>query len=668
MNETLKLLRAAVPLLLAGCGILPDSAPRPPVPFTPLKFEMSGEKMSVSVWNRTYAYDKSVFPVTVETAGRQVFAEPMALHAKFGEKEGVFHSWQYTLMSHDARSAQVLVAAHCENVMLNATLTFFYDGYIRTDLRIVPYGYHSLNVWVRDYDPTLSGLWFETVLRKESSTLFHFWPIVNSGETWTPDIRNSAETRALQLKFKPYVWCGWEEGGFGISCESDEAFELADTRKCVSVEPCADRTRVRYRLLDHTPKAWAGRRDRWENALLPVCWSFGLQATPVKSRPTGDPDVYRRLHIYDVGKANILAGDIAERFGRAGVRYVVLHATYSRAEAYGIIGDPVEFQAIVDRFHANGVKVLVYYGYEYPTVMPDWNERWRDYLIRLPHGGAQGGWQAETHRAYQSCYRSGWAREVEENIYAIVDRYGLDGIYTDGMYIPFECANERHGCGWRDAKGGLHVTYPISAVRDLVERLYEGIHARGGTIDVHQSACMVSPILSFADSCFDGEHVQESLAENLASVSTEAFRCEYSGFAFGLPMSFISYTNEKLTIAKLASMSLVHNVHPVPRELTDLDYVSRIWKIYEDLDLDGRTFDPYWRNGLKTPKGVYASAYRKGACVTYVVSNLTLEKRSVTLPAAGRTSVVDRISGATYPVRDGTVTLDLLPHTPYLID
>lgn len=666
--KVLKAISLAAIAAISGCGFPHNSAERPPAPYTPLKVEVSGETMSVSVWNRTYRYKNSVFPVSVETAGREIFAAPMSLHAKFGDKEGEFHDWQYTLLRADARSAQVLVAAHCENVMVNAALTFAYDGFVKTDLKVVPYGYHSLHVWVRDYDPTLAELWFDVDLKKESSTLLHFWPSADSAQTWAPEIRNSAETRPQDLPFKPYVWCGWEDGGFGISCESNEAFELADARKCISVAQEGGRTRLRYRLLDHMPKAWKGRRDRWEDALLPVCWSFGLQATPVKPRPAGDPDVYRRLHIYEVDKANILTSDIAERFGKAGVRYVVLHSTFSRAEGYGIIGDPKEFQAIVDRFHENGVKVLVYYGYEYPTIMPDWNEKWRDYLIRSPSGGAEGGWQAETHRAYQSCYNSGWARDVEENVYDIVDRYGLDGIYTDGMYIPWECANERHGCGWRDADGKLHVTYPIAAVRDLAERLYEGLHARGGTIDVHQSACMVSPVLSFADSCFDGEHVQQSLADNLESVSTESFRCEYSGYAFGIPMSFIAYTNEKLKIGMLAAMTLVHNVHPVPRELGDLDYVANIWKIYEELDLDERTFEPYWSNGIKTPKGVYASAYRDGGKVTYVVSNLTLKRKRVSLPACGRAAAKDLVTGKSYPAAGGAIELELEPFTPYLLD
>jgi len=318
----------------------------------------------------------------------------------------------------------------------------------------------------------------------------------------------------------------------------------------------------------------------------------------------------------------------------------------------------------VDRFHANGVKVLVYYGYEYPTILPGWSRKRDDYLIRHPGEKWVGGWQAETHRAYQSCYASAWADEVERNVYEIVDRYKLDGIYTDGMYISWECANERHGCGGRDAKGELHPTFPIYAVRRLARRLYDGIHARGGTIDAHQSACMITPLLAYADSCFDGENVQDALAKNPEHLPTDAFRCEYSGYAFGLPMTFISYTNDKLTIQMIAAITLVHNVHPVPRELTDLDFVSSVWKIYEDRKLDSAEFVPYWRERICDVPGVYASSYRDGKQTTIVASNLSKTRRTAVLSvSSGVNGLVDLMTGERFPVADGKATFPAEPFT-----
>ena len=636
-------------------------------PFSSVEYRETGETaFEVSVWGRTYRYENSAFPVSVKTAGREIFAAPMSLHAKFGDVEGKFAKWQYTLVKGDPEETVVVASAHCSNVMVNAAMTFEPDGLARTELKIVPYGYYSMHK-IRDYEPDLSALWFDIDLTAESSTLFHYWPYSENSCVVTSDV-NSGETKTRDHPFRAYAWCGWEDGGFSVTCESAEGFELKDMKKSISVVRGEKGTRVRYNLLDDTPAAWKGRRDRWGDALVPLSWEFGLQATPVKARPVGDPDVYRRIHVYEMDKANVLGSDFAERLGRAGVRYVVLHASYSRAEGYGLIGKPAEFRKIVEKFHSNGVKVLVYYGFEYPTILPGWSKKKDDYLIRHPGGKWVGGWQSETHRAYQSCYASKWAEEVERNVYEIVDRYGLDGIYTDGMYIPWECANERHGCGWRDAKGDLHPTFPIYAVRRLARKLYTGIHARGGTIDAHQSACMVTPLLAYADSCFDGENVQDALAKNPEHLPTDSFRCEYSGYAFGLPMTFISYTNDKLTIQMIAAITLVHNVHPVPRELTDLDFVSSVWKIYEERKLDAAEFVPYWRDKICETPAVYASVYRDGKKTTIVASNLSKTRRTavVSVPG-GAKEAVDLLSGECFAVSGGKVSFPAAPFAPRIL-
>ena len=634
--------------------------------FSPVEYRETGEtSFEVSVWGRAYRYENSVFPVSVKTAGREIFAAPMSLHAKFGDTEGEFTKWQYTLVKKHPEETVVVASAHCSNVMVNAAMTFCPDGLARTELKIVPYGYYSMHE-IRDYVPDLSALWFDIDLKPEFSTLFHYWPYSENSCVVTADV-NSGETKTREHPFRAYTWCGWEDGGFSVTCESAEGFELDDEKKCIAVTRRDGGTRVRYRLLDHVPAAWKGRRDRWGDALMPLCWEFALQATPVKARPVGDPNVYRRIHVYEMDKANVLGSDFAERLGCAGVRYVVLHASYSRAEGYGLVGKPAEFRKIVDKFHANGVKVLVYYGFECPTILPGWSRKKDDYLIRHPGGKWVGGWQAETHRAYQSCYGSGWAEEVKRNALAIVDEYGLDGIYTDGMFIPWECANERHGCGWRDANGALHPTFPIYAVRKLVSDLYTEIHTRGGTIDAHQSACMITPLLAYADSCFDGENVQDALAKNPEHLPTDAFRCEYSGYAFGLPMTFISYTNDKLTIQMIAAITLVHNVHPVPRELADLDFVSSVWKIYEKRKLDSAEFIPYWRENVSRAKGVWCSRYVGEGRETAVVSNLTSSRKRTVLEFGVRyLRAHDLIGGETYEIKDGRLEFDAESFRPYI--
>ena len=127
-------------------------------PFSSVEYRETGETaFEVSVWGRTYRYENSAFPVSVKTAGREIFAAPMSLHAKIGDAEGKFTKWQYTLVKGDPDETVVVAAAHCSNVMVNASITFEPDGLARTELKIVPYGYYSLH-YVRDYAPDLSAL------------------------------------------------------------------------------------------------------------------------------------------------------------------------------------------------------------------------------------------------------------------------------------------------------------------------------------------------------------------------------------------------------------------------------------------------------------------------------------------------------------------------------
>lgn len=646
--------------------------------FPKVGYERTEKGFEISVWGRTYRYADSIFPASVKTAGREIFAAPMKLHASFGGgTEGVFHDWKYTLVKRDDECVQIAASAHCSNVIVNAGITFERDGFAKTEIKLVPYGCSRVFT-AYDYVPDISGLWFEAELTSESSTLMHYWPYSDNSCCAGP-AQNSGALKEGDYPFRASTWFGWEDGGFSVTCETSEGIELYSQKKWLTVTKEADRTRLRYRLLDHMPSEWAGRKDDWPDALIPMCWEFGLQATPVKARPAGSPDIYRRFHTFYRTDTNPLENGLPERFGKAGLRYVVFHWAYSAAEGYALIDDPEKFQAIVDAFHRNGVKVLIYYGFEYPSILPGWSKNKNDYLIRHPRTSAQGigvgdgkkwlgGCQNDTHRAYTSCYKSDWSKEVLSNALETVAKYGLDGIYADGTYTPRECANERHGCGWRDAQGALHTTFPIFSYREFVKKLYRGIHALGGVIDTHQSACVMAPLLSFTDSCFDGENIQRAIARNPEFLSTDAFRCEYSGYAFGLPVNFISHTDTQkgMTIRTLASITLIHNVHPVPRVLTDLDFVSGIWKIYEERGMDGAEFVPYWRTDVSDTKGVYCSFYR-GEKTTAVVSNLTgSDKRATVKVGKGFATARDLVSGATFPVADGALSFEVKRFTPYI--
>lgn len=638
-------------------------------PFEDVRILPEAEGFTAKVWGREYRYRNSVFPVSVRTAGEELLSAPVTLAARFGSVSGQWHDWEYTYMETFGESARVLVSAHCENVILNACLTFEMDGLVRTDLRIVPYWTIPFSPYQTN-PPRLTELYFDVPLRAERGTLLHYWPNAENSIRVPGDVINSGVISEREFAFKPYLWCGWEDGGVGICFESEQGFQLEDRNRWVTITKSERQTNLHYRLLDSMPADWAERADDWTDALEPICFTIGLQATPVKPRREGDANVYRRFHLFDVVGANLSESDLPEHLASRGVRYVILHANWSRAENYGIAAEPQKLKALTDRFHLLGVKVLVYYGYEYSTMMPDWNQNAGRYLIKNVKGHFCGGWQAANLRAYMSCYRSDWAGALTENILSVIDAFGLDGIYTDGTYVPWECANESHGCGWRDRDGALHVTFPVYAVREFVKNLYAEIHSRGGVIETHQSACILMPTLAFADSCYDGENIQSSLEKNPGFLDTAAFRCEYAGFNTGLPMTFISYTTEKLSIEMLYAITLPHNVHAIPRTAQDLEFAAKVWQAFDKGRLDEREFVPYWRGGRKVTvsDGAVCSEWSGGGRLAAAVSNLSRESREVTLRADGYEHAENALTGESYALSGGCLTLLLEPFVPTLLE
>ena len=89
-----------------------------------------------------------------------------------------------------------------------------------------------------------------------------------------------------------------------------------------------------------------------------------------------------------------------------------------------------------------------------------------------------------------------------------LDEMGYDGFYSDGLTSITPCQNEAHGCGYRDAAGVLHPTWPFYGTRDVLKRLYRVVKNRNqaNLIVNHCSFTTLAPILSFSDVVYTGEH------------------------------------------------------------------------------------------------------------------------------------------------------------------
>ena len=90
----------------------------------------------------------------------------------------------------------------------------------------------------------------------------------------------------------------------------------------------------------------------------------------------------------------------------------------------------------------------------------------------------------------------------------VMDEFGFDGFYSDGLTQVSPCQNEAHGCGYRDENGNLHSTWPIFAVRDTLKRMYRLVKEKkpDGWVVNHASFNLLVPTLSFSDIVYTGEH------------------------------------------------------------------------------------------------------------------------------------------------------------------
>ena len=486
----------------------------------------------------------------------------------------------------------------------------------------------------------------------------------------------------MKLPFKPYVWLGDEFRGLGVSMESDESVEVDGPQ--IEYMPRGDEVILRVHLLDHMPAAWQGRVDEWTRALTPIDYRVGLMATPVKAISPEHRRDWRAFHVFSGMYLNEQEGAL-DLLAESGVKWVIFHEGISRVQNYGMPEDEARFRALVATCHAHGMKAMIYFGYEYSSLAPDWFEKARDYLINTPEGGYTGGWQRRPwQRDFMVCYRGGYSQAMIERVRFVMDEYGVDGVYTDGTYVPWECANPRHGCGYVGRDGKRHATFPVFAVREHVKKLYETVHQRGGLIDTHQSSCCLAPTLSFCDSYYDGENIQNALIRSVTEgrgltsfLNLHAFRAEYMGRNLGLIDQFIAYTNPQIgwTIEKLAALTLIHDVIPRPHKTgeamtrasleTDLHFIRQVWRVFDECGVESAAWLPYWQNDLCETEGAYLSVYQ-GRKRLGVLSNLTLEPMEVTI-RTDRPQAINALTGEIYEAKDGRVRFTAESYLPYFL-
>ncbi len=629
-------------------------------PWTPVMVKTNATGVEVGVWGRSHKLSRAL-PDSIVTADNETLAAPVRLVGKVSGKPIEWTRGGNFVFRADKSHAIISGWQAGDDLIVNTTTRIEFDGLMRVDLVVLPQ---------RKMTPKLEQLWLEVPLKRERVSLFHYFPgqwgkAKNSGEL--------PET-GLALSFRPFVWLGREDSGLGWFTESDKGWQPAVTNRTIEVVHQGREVLLRLHLLDST-------------ARLPVTYTFGFHATPVKPWPK-DFHEWRIWHVPQLGVGSTLPVPkewwlchrafpdrnplaVLDHGAELGAKTAVFHEDWAPIQNYPWTFPEDEFKRIVNACHQRGMKVLVYFGYEFSPLAPEWAELHDEILYRNSRGDITPGWYRHPEqRDFKVCYNSVWADKLAAGIERARERYGFDGLYLDGTIEPWGCTNERHGCGYRAADGALRPTYPIFAVRKFMQRLYGMIHPRGGLISAHQSTCCATPTLAFTHTYWDGEQFAggELSGDPLKALPLGAFRAEFMGRNFGVPCEFLCYERPpQWTYDHALAFSMLHGVRVRPCGVAALEKMSPIWNVMTRFGVSKAEWHPYWETkplATAEPQSVKVSLYSRRGCALLVVSNLSADQPAtaqVTLHAVPAKSATDALSRETLSCADGKVTVSLQP-------
>ena len=620
-----------------------------PAPYTPVKASAN----EFSCLGRTTKLGPMLLPTQIESAGKSLLASPIRIATepamegltgagKLAGNDGSSATWEWQGQS-NVFDIAVRMAADC-------------DGFCWYEIQLVPKQPVKLSS-IRLEIPRIQG-----TARYIHAANFQWGGQLSSG---LPEYGGN-----WKQVFMPYVWLGDEDRGMAWCAESDQGWRLSEPTNALQVKTEGDVVLFSANLLDHA-----------ETIDSPISLKFGLQATPVKPVSFAWRANARIFH--GVNYASDEPGEdgkaLLDTLKDAGVKTVIYHDMWS--EYYGQIkpADEEEFRKLISECHKRGMKLLVYIGYGIARNAPDIQGHHDEWSV-TPLIPWVPSYKPEYRAFDATCARSGWSDWLVNGIDKLFTDYDLDGLYFDGTSEAFRCQNESHGCGWRDKDGNLHPTYCMLDVRGMMRRIADTVHKRrpDGILDVHMSASLTIPTLSFCDSYWDGEQYESYTSADKVEIPLDAFRAEFMGYAHGLDAQFLCYINRPFTTEEAIAVSWLHGVEVRPGGVPQLDTISPIWRAMDKFGVPSAKWLPYWKGSGVTAgdSSVKASAWAKdGKALIFVshlkreplVTTLRLDCRKLGLKSANL-SAVDAITGQPLKPAGTTLPIDFGGMTYRLIE
>ncbi len=230
-----------------------------PEPFTPL--EIDGP--TVRCWGRGYTFGASGLPEQVTSQGESLLAAPVALELSAGGQAVSWEAGEPGLRM-DGRDVRGRALGTAGDTRVECLTTVEYDGMMRFDLTLAPPGATTVDRLVLriPFAPARAG--------------YLIW--TDCAGTGSPaDERYGALPEdGWEADFLPFVWLGDEDRGMVWFCEGPVGWSAPAEGKPISVAREGDAV-VMQIVMVGTPREIDG----------PVTYTFGLQAGPVRPRPTG---------------------------------------------------------------------------------------------------------------------------------------------------------------------------------------------------------------------------------------------------------------------------------------------------------------------------------------------------------------------------------------------
>ena len=583
-------------------------------PWTPM--QVKGRK--VLCWGREYIFDKGTWPTQIITREKPMLYSPIQLKARINGEIFTFNNEKIELISKSDSRVNLRYREENPSFKFESSLHIEYDGLIRIDWTITPL--KPLNVEYLTLEIPISN----------SYCKYFYYPWIAGVRDNSGAIGPTGWKKLLPLSTY-YIWLGDEERGICWFYTSDEGWLPYGRKDKIVVSHQKGKVILKVNILGNT------------TLTSPLKSTMGLQATPVKPLPKNyrTSEHWRKFHWYPGGPFHWDNSPVSrkepyhfdlDRIQKAGVKALDMHSYWAYGMSTPEPFNPEDFKRFVAEAHKKGIKVAVYfmpYG-TYPN-SPD-AQMFKDEWGLTGAGWSGGGKGGRPDMSVVGVRMTeSYIDYLTYGIKRLIENYDIDGVYYDG-YLPTVSTPDKQltyltekGVGTAPSESevekGPRPYYDIFETREFGKRVYTLFRTmkKDSIIEQHSTGGgLVMPLCSFVDSHWDGEY----FANRRKWPSLEMFRAEFRGEQWGIVPQLLSYGHFRTCLA----YALIHDVSVKGEELGELSIRSKIWKIFDEFDINRAKFYPYWSNSSfvkSSNPAVKASFYKSEKGIILIVSNLT---------------------------------------------